>query len=466
MWGTVAGVRGDESYRLPPAAEWAQPGGHWGNSRFSTLKQITARNAASLGGAWVAHLDGEQAQAAPLVQNGLMFVPTSAQNLYALNPATGAVVWKYQTDLPPSAGAGLARTRGVALGEGRVFLPQADTRVLALDQKTGKVLWSRKIGDEKPDAPQTLAWPGIYASGLYITGLQLGDIGIRGRVTALDARTGEEKWRFYIVPAPGEAGSETWPANSDAWRKGGGALWMNPAVDADLGLVYFNTGNPWPTWTAEIREGDNLYTASIVALDLKTGAYRWHFQLTHHDIWDMDAPNGVMLFDPVIGGRTRKGIAAFGTHGYLFMFDRQTGKPLYKIEERPVPQDPTVKTARTQPYPVGADPVLPQCVDPAQILPGFHARCFFDIYTDAPNVVQPFMGVRQAPSSYNPGTGYFYTVANIRPSWLSRYQNGGGFSSPPGMKDHGVLVALNAKTQKIAWQQRLPYPVAMGGGPR
>ena len=158
-------------------------------------------------------------------------------------------------------------------------------------------------------------------------------------------------WTFYTIPGPGEPGYETWPKGSDAWKYGGASVWQTPAIDPELGLVYFSTGNAGPDYNGAVRAGDNLYAVSMVAVDLKTGKYRWHFQQVHHDIWDYDAVNPVILMDVNVGGRTRKAIAEVGKTGWAYILDRQTGKPLIGIDEKPVPQESRQKTAATQPFP-------------------------------------------------------------------------------------------------------------------
>ena len=454
-----------EDWRLPAAKDWPVPGGHWGQSRYSTLTQINTSNIKSLGGAWHVHLNGEHVQATPVVQDGLMFIPTGAQNVYALNARTGEIVWEYKSG--GSGGGG--RHWGVALGAGMVFVPQRDARIVAVDQKTGNVRWSHKLvdADDAGAVLPSLDSAPAYAQGLVISGLQSGDSGVRGRVIALDAGTGDEVWRFYTIPGPGEIGHETWPKTGDAWKRGGAAVWHTPAVDVDLGLVYFNTGNAWQSYVGENRPGDNLFSVSVVAVDLKTGKYRWHFQLIHHDIWDWDAPNPVVLFDTTINGQPRKGVAEARTDGYLFLLDRESGTPLFPVEERSVKQEPRQKTSATQPYPVGADQIVPNCVQREMVPRGFTLGCEFDpVWFDQPNLMVPSFGPRHAPFSFSPQTGYFYVVASVLPRWIFRNESpaSGGFRLVPGTKNYGVLTAIDSHTQKIAWQRRLPYQAAFGSG--
>src|SRR6202023_327116 len=192
-----------------------------------------------------------------------------------------------------------------------------------------------------------------------------GEFGVRSWLTALDAQTGQILWRWYALPRPGEVGSDTWPAGPDHAMRGGASIWNPPRRDPQLGAVYFVTGNCGPDYDGSMREGDNLFCASIVALKAKTGEYAWHCQQVHHDIWDYDAASPVVLFDTVINGQSRKGIAEAGRTGWVYILDRNNGKPLIGIEERPVPQEPRQKTAKTQPFPIG-DAIVPRCAEPLE----------------------------------------------------------------------------------------------------
>ena len=168
---------------------------------------------------------------------------------------------------------------------------------------------------------------------------------MRGRVKAFNADNGELVWTFYTIPGRGEPGNETWPQDNEVWQHGGGTVWHTPAADPELGLIYFSTGNPGPDFNGAVRKGDNLYTSSIVAIEAKTGEYRWHFQQVHHDIWDFDSPSPVVLFDLAIDGRERRGLAQPSKTGWVYILDRTDGTPLVGIDEQPVPQEPRQATA-------------------------------------------------------------------------------------------------------------------------
>src|ERR1700736_722195 len=227
-----------------------------------------------------------------------------------------------------------------------------------------------------------------------------------------------------------------------------------------------------PDYDGSMREGDNLFCASIVALKAKTGEYAWHFQQVHHDIWDYDAASPVVLFDTVINGLPRKGIAEAGRTGWVYILDRTNGKPLIGIEERGVPQEPRQKTAKTQPYPVG-DATVPQCAEPME---GYEkAGCIFEPFWEEPVLIQPSGqgGTNWSPMPYSPDTGYFYVPGTIRTSVFSRvpsqYTTGlrytNGTQAPPiGSPLSGTFTAINSTTNKIAWQDQMPYRMGGGGG--
>ena len=301
---------------------------------------------------------------------------------------------------------------------------------------------------------------------MVLGGLASGDAGIKGRFVALDAKTGKLKWQFNTIPLPGEAGHDTWPADSDAWTHGGAGVWMNPSVDPALGLVYFGTSNASPQYGGEVRPGDNLYTVTAIALDIKTGKEKWHFQALHHDIWEGDLGTPLVLYDQVFDGKLRKAIAVLRTDGELFVLDRATGKAIIPIEERPVKQDPRLKTAPTQPYSVGTDKIGPNCVEPDLIPAAFKAGCYWDpVNFDQPNLVFPTT-TRFAPMSYSPRTSLLYVTGMSGGHWIRRGEDPYFFTLPsvPGMKSYGILAALDSRTGKIAWQKKTPYPIAFGSG--
>jgi alcohol dehydrogenase (cytochrome c) len=459
----------------PAGKNWPMVEGDLGNSRYSVLAEITTANVKQLGGVWHHKFEGEVSRGTPVVADGVMYV-TAGSHIYALNAKSGELLWSHTTQVAPSF-----QFKGITLGDGLVFYGTADAHIVALDAKTGNEVWSHLIGDQLPvraDSPaaaltltgQYISGAPTYADGLVITGLSNGDFGVRGRVVALDSKTGKEVWTFYSIPGPGEPGHDSWPSDNEEWKRGGGGVWNTPVIDRELGLVIFGTGNPVPQWGGELRTGDNLYTDSVVAVDLKTGKYKWHYQTVHHDIWEDDIGTPLVLYDATVGGKKQKAVAAMRTDGYMFLLDRATGKPIHPVEERPEPQNARVKTAPTQPFPVGADEVGPDCVTQDRIPAGFKGFCHFQpIDYDTPNAMYPVLTARSSPMAFSPQTKNFYVAGSPAwPIWLLRFEDPrffvGGNGGVPGIKTSGIMAAVDSTTDKIVWQKDTPYEMQNGSG--
>ena len=470
----------DRLLQSPVGKDWVTNGGNLTNERYSTLKQIDTTNVKQLKGAWMTRLKGSgfggkySFEATPLVKDGVMYIVTGNDDVFALNAKSGEFLWERWSGVDQKITSVCCGwdNRGLAIGDGVVFLGQLDANVVALDSKTGKEVWKTAIEDWH-DGYEITSAP-LYYDGIVYSGITGGEFGVRGRLTALDAKTGKILWRAYTLPAPGEPGGDTWPTGTDHFSRGGASIWNTPALDPQLGLVYFAVGNCGPDYDGSMREGDNLFCASILAVNAKTGAYAWHFQEVHHDIWDYDAASPVVLFDTVINGQPRKGIAQAGRTGWVFILDRTNGKPLIGVEERAVPQEPRQKTAKTQPFPLG-DAIVPQCAEPMPASGYEKAGCIFEAFWDEPVLIQPsgIGGTNWAPMSYNPETGSFYIPGTIRtsafahvPSQYSvglRYTNGTQ-AAPIGSGMSGTFTAIGGNTNKIVWQNKTPYRVGQGGG--
>jgi alcohol dehydrogenase (cytochrome c) len=272
-----------EELAAEPTDAWLTNGGTLSNQRYSPLDEIDASNVGDLKGVWMTDLESGtaakySAEGQPIVYDGVIYVPTGEDDVFAVDVETGRVRWKYESNIDQRINTVCCGwlSRGVALGEGKVYLGQLDGSLVALDQEDGEVVWRTGVGSWRNGYTITAA--PLYYDGLVVTGVSGGEFSIRGRVQAYDAATGKLVWRFHTIPGPGEPGHDTWPANDDAWTHGGAPMWQTPAVDPELGLLYFSTGNASPDLDGSSREGDNLFAASIVALDAKTGTYRWHFQ--------------------------------------------------------------------------------------------------------------------------------------------------------------------------------------------
>src|SRR5437879_48844 len=293
-----SGPAGPSGVAAPADQNWTTYGGNMSNWRYSSLTQVDTSNVKDLKGAWTFHATyankGSSFESTPVVVDGVMYVTSGRDDVWALNATNGAMVWEYHpnidTDKMPLC-CGVVN-RGVAVGDGKVYIAQVDGKLVALDQKGGGKLWEVQVGDPQKGFSETMA--PLYNGGLVYIGMSGAEYETRGYVTAYHSRDGSQAWRWYTIPAPGQKGSETWP-KGDIYLHGGGSRWVTPAVAQQLGLLYLAVGTPGPDLDGGVRQGDNLYTESLVALNAKTGKYVWHFQETHHDIWDHDAVSPIRL---------------------------------------------------------------------------------------------------------------------------------------------------------------------------
>ncbi len=320
-----------ERLRNPEDSDWLMIRRNWSGWGYSPLSQITPANAARLQPVWVFSTGSNNGhESAPLVNNGVMFVSTPGNQVIALDAKTGMQLWRYRRALPDDVVVMHPTSRGVALLGDKVFFASNDAVLVALDAKTGKEVWVTKVGDNSRGYYTSLA--PLVAGGKVMLGTSGGEYGIRGFVAAFDPETGKEQWRTYTIPAPGEPGSETWPAG-EQWKTGGGPVWVTGNYDADLNLAYWGTGNGGP-WMGDKRPGDNLYTSSVIAIDVATGAIRGHHQYHPNDSWDWDEVSPPILIDFQRGGKTYKGLIDAARDGYLWFLERTEG-PIHFIEGKP-----------------------------------------------------------------------------------------------------------------------------------
>jgi alcohol dehydrogenase (cytochrome c) len=309
---------------------WLTYYGAYDGQRYSPLDQINVQNVRRLAPAWVFQagafgmLSGASTysfEAAPIVVDGVMFVSGWDGWVWALDARTGQELWRYKHAIPFDTSLCCGNVnRGVAVAKGKVFVVTLNAHVLALDAETGTCVWDRAYGDVRAGESGTVA--PLVVKDLVIVGSAGGEFGVRGHLDAFEIETGRHVWRTYTVPKPGEPGSETWPANSDAWARGGANCWVTGTYDPELNLLYWGTGNPAPDFDGSVREGDNLYTDSVIAVDPDNGAIRWHYQYTPHDLWDYDSVMENILFDR----DGRKLLAHFDKNGYFFVLDRTNGE--------------------------------------------------------------------------------------------------------------------------------------------
>jgi len=294
--------------------------------RYSPVNQINKTTIKRLVPVWNLSLDnnwGEQAQ--PLVYNGVMVV-TNAKATVAIDVATGKQIWKHNLDWPPETPRVVCcgvSNKGAAILNGKVYRTTLDAHVLALDMKTGKEMWKSKAAEWKDGYSMTVA--PLIANGVLITGISGAEFGIRGFIDGWDPDNGKQLWRRYTIPARGEKGNETWPADNNAWEVGGGSSWITGSYDPELDLSYWGIGNPAP-WASQSRPGDNLYTSSVLALRPKTGEIVWHYQFTPGDAYDYDSNWELILSDINVAGQRRKVLMQLNRNGFLYVIDRTNGK--------------------------------------------------------------------------------------------------------------------------------------------
>ena len=316
------------SERLLKASEepenWLMYSGQYNSQRYSRLTAIDKSNVNQLEVKWVKQLETlADVETTPLVVDGVMYFTQSPSTVIALDASTGSQFWTYEHTLPEKLSLCCGRqNRGVAILGETLFLGTLDAKLIALDAKTGAIQWETQSADAATGYSKTAA--PLVIGDKVISGIAGGEYGIRGFLDAYDAKTGELAWRFYTIPGEGEPYNDTW--EDDSWKTGGAPTWITGAYDPDLNLVYWGTGNPGPDWNGEAREGDNLYSDSVVALDADTGELKWHFQFTPHDVHDWDATQIPILIDIEFDGRPRKLLLFPNRNGFFYVLDRVTGE--------------------------------------------------------------------------------------------------------------------------------------------
>jgi alcohol dehydrogenase (cytochrome c) len=323
--GTLHLLRKDGPHyrRVTSQVDWPTYHGAPHGNRYSSVDQISRSTVARLAPAWIfTFSDTSRLEVTPIVVDGIMYV-TAPNEGYALDAGSGRRIWHFKRPrsqgLAGDAAAGI--NRGAAVAGHRLFLVTDDARLLALNRFTGDLMWETRFADPRQNYGATSA--PLVVGRLVIVGPSGGDEGIRGFVAAFDTDSGKEVWRFWTVPKPGEPGSETWSGTEIDHRCG--AAWLTGTYDPDLDTVYWPTGNPCPDYDGSQRQGDNLYTDSIVALAPSTGRLKWHFQYTPHDLWDWDAQQPPVLVDLDWQGKTRKVLLQANRNGFFYVLDRVTG---------------------------------------------------------------------------------------------------------------------------------------------
>jgi alcohol dehydrogenase (cytochrome c) len=315
---------------------WLLMNGDYGSTRYSKLTQINRENVKDLRMVWALALggmadvgqNGPENEVNPLIDNGYMYTTDGWGTVYkidARNPHQGQYVWiadpgvKHQGNAP--------RTRGIALWDDLVLANLPDGRVIAVNRDNGEIVWDKMVaGKQEFGGVEEFLTAPLVADGKVLVQNGAGDGGTRGWLAALDVKTGNELWRFWVVPKPGDPGSESWKDDHSAWKTGGGGIWQTGSYDPVSNLYIVGTGNPFPIYDPEFRPGDNLYTNSAIAVDVATGKLAWFFQYTPNDSWDYDEVGVHMLHDLTIGGTRRKVVTHFARNGFFYTLDRTNGK--------------------------------------------------------------------------------------------------------------------------------------------
>lgn len=418
-------------------ANWMTYYGAYNGWRYSALTQINTQNVEQLAVKWSFTMGEYQGlQVTPIVVDGVMYLASADNHVYALNAATGERLWRH-TYLPKATGR---INRGVAVAGNKVFLGTWDAHLIALDAKTGERQWKTWVGDF--DAGHRITSPPLIVNNKAIIGYGTMEFPTRGAIVAYHVDTGERLWQFHTIPEPGEAGHETWDGKS--WQYGCGPAWLPGTYDAELDLVYIGIGNPCPMYNGADRTGDNLYTNAIVALEPDTGKLKWYFQSLPHDVWDYDAVNEPVLVDTHLQGRSVRGLLQAGKNGYFYVIDRTNGKFLR------------------------ANPFVPR-ITWTTGLDANGRPAIGNVPGSSPALICPsaFGGTSWNHMAYHPQTGYVYIPAadmcasvvtyHSRPTHGHQFRGGRAVEMDAG--PNGLLVAIDVATGETKWQYKSPYPM-------
>ena len=469
--------------------DWPAYGNDPGGMRYSSLSQITPQNVATLRRAWT-YDTGETAssfQTTPLVISGVMYFSTPNQRIVALDAVTGKEIWAYDPAIKrPGTHRGVSYWPGDRQTPPRVFFSTGDSRLLALDAKTGKPASSfgdngevnirTGVSDKFPDALYYISSPPAIYKNLVIMGPRTSESapngkGPAGDIRAFDAITGKFVWGFHSLPRPGEPGYETW--GPDFWQDGGGpSAWAALVVDQERGLIFVPTGQPTGGGPLPNRVGINLYANCVLALDAATGKLKWYFQTVHHDQWDYDVSAPPALIDVVRNGQKIPAVAQLSKQGLLFILDRMTGKPIFGVEERPVPLgQPGDGTWPTQPFPLKPVPLSRNTMTLAEvskISPEAEKYCtealagreLVPFARTAPSFPSSIGGGNWGGVAFDPKSALIF----VNTSEMGRAPSGNSPDRPASNRfvdpnyfpcntpPWGLLTAVNANTGEIAWK--------------
>ena len=421
----------------PVGANWLSYNGDYTGRRFSSLEQITPKNVEQLRAQWVFHVSNSNSmEVTPVVFDGLMFV-TSANDAFALDAQTGRLIWHYSRPITEGLidDASQHHNRGVGILGSHLYMETDNAHLLCLDARSGHLLWDVPYAEGNKNYGATSA--PLVVKDKVLVGTSGGDDGVRGFIAAFDAETGKGVWRFWTIPGPGEFGSESWPG--ELYKRGGGTTWMPGTYDPELNTIYWCTSNPAPDFDGGPRPGDDLYTASVLALDPDTGKLKWYFQFTPHDLYDYDATETPVLVDTNYLGQPRKLLVQANRNGFFYVLDRASGKFLSAFPFVEKLNWAKGIDAQGRPIRTGVQPTA----EGTRICPGF---------IGATNWYSP---------SYNPSTRLFYFLASencdvflLKPEEFSEgktyYSTGARHS--PGDHAQKSLLAFSLESDKPVWR--------------
>jgi len=433
---------------LKDPTKWLTYSGNYSGHRHSPLTQITPENVNQLTAQWTFQTGTLGSfQTTPVVLDGILYVTGYNGNAWAIDARTGRQIWRYRRELPEDLRNCCGTVnRGFGVLGDRLFMATADAHLVALDMRTGGVLYDVELADYKVGYSATVA--PLVVKDKVIVGIAGAEFGIRAFIDAYDGQSGKRAWRFYTTAGPGEPGGNTWP-RGDAYLRGGGSIWVTGTYDPQQNLVFYGTGNPGPDYYSNAREGDNLYTASLVALDADTGQLRWHYQFTPHDVHDWDSTQVPVLADITINGQPRKVVMFANRNGFFYTIDRVTGKVIVA--------KPFVET--TWAKEIGSDgrPLL---------LPGH-------LPDEEGTKTCPDLGggTNFMSPSYDPAAGLFFVTARETCATYfgfdQKFKPGeqfeaGGTQRPRDQKNFGALRAIDPVTATMKWEFRYPSVSAAG----
>lgn len=458
---------------------WLTYWGDYGAVRYHNLDQINAGNVKDLRLEWMFQTGVTGAfEAVPLVVDGVMYFSAGDAHAFAVDAKSGRQLWRYQYPLPRGVKLCCGTiNRGLAILGDQLFMVTPDAHVISLDARTGKLIWDTAMASPDKGYGGTMA--PMVVKDKVIVGVGGGEFGIRGFVDAYDAKTGKQAWRFWTVPSPTEKGGDTW-TSKDAWKTGGGATWMTGTYDPQLNLIYWGIGNPGPDLYGAARPGDNLYTASLVALDGDTGQLKWHFQFTPHDTHDWDACETPMLLDLPWKGKTRKLVVSANRNAFFYVLDRETGeflmgKPFARqtwakgLDDKGRPMllpnsEPSAEGVRVCPGLAGAANWMAPSYNPQTKMFYFPVREQCDVFFASPPVYiegKPYWGSVFRGVTEEPEWGLLKALDPLtgETKWDFRYQHApwAGTLSTSGSlvfagDEDGYLMAFDAQNGKNLWK--------------